>query len=106
MNNPVVAYLVVFGGMPTAGIIAGWMGRGIWERCRPNRTPPPPAPTALDLDPVEALMATVTCTWCKPRPAGLCSCSGPCGHLRCVGRTPRWTAAEREFLIGRKEMPR
>ena len=41
MNNIVIAYLVVFGGMPAAGIAAGWFGRGVWERCRPNRIPPP-----------------------------------------------------------------
>lgn len=106
MNSPVVAYLAVFTPVAALGLYCGWTGRGIWERRRPNRTPPPPAPAALDLDPIEALMSTVTCTWCKPKPAGLCSCSGPCGHIRCVGRKPRWTAAERDFLNGRTELPR
>jgi hypothetical protein len=25
------------------------------------------------------------CTWCKPSPEGMCTCTGECGHVRCVG---------------------
>ncbi len=46
---------------------------------------------------------TSPCTWCKPAPSGLCSCTAPCGHKRCVHVAGRgWTARDRKILEGKK----
>lgn len=102
MNSTVVAYIVIFGGLPTAGIIAGWLGGAWWDRRRGqlDDQPVPYLPTDRAID---ALATAVQCTWCTPRPRGLCSCSVRCGHIRCVHLPGRgWTRDDRPILEGKK----
>ena len=52
---------------------------------------------------IDALATAVQCTWCAPRPRGLCSCSVRCGHIRCVHLPGRgWTRDDRPILEGKK----
>lgn len=53
-------------------------------------------------DPIGTLAAAVQCGWCKPRPAGRCTCTGKCGHNRCLAPRSLFTADDLEILDGKK----
>jgi hypothetical protein len=36
-------------------------------------------------EPVPYWPAAGPCTWCKPVPEGMCTCTSVCGHSRCIG---------------------
>jgi hypothetical protein len=57
---------------------SGLIGLFVWWATRPRH------PGGAD-EPVPYWPATNPCTWCKPSPEGICTCTGKCGHVRCVG---------------------
>ena len=61
---------------------SGLIGLFVWWATRPLH------PAVMDA-PVPYWPASNPCTWCKPVPAGDCTCAGKCGHVRCVGD---WTS--------------
>jgi hypothetical protein len=57
---------------------SGLIGLFVWWACRPLHL------AAMD-EPVPYWPAGNPCTWCKPSPAGICTCTSVCGHVNCVG---------------------
>jgi hypothetical protein len=45
----------------------------IWSRMPHADTPAPPRPPSSP------------CTWCKPSPEGMCTCTSVCGQINCIG---------------------
>jgi hypothetical protein len=108
------AYLLIFGPDLSAGIILGWLACCCWRSWRHASAVIAESQHAADeqpvpywpADPVNAAVDAFNCTWCRPRPQGRCSCSGRCGHIRCVAPRVLFTLPEQAFLDGRAEMPR
>ena len=108
MTGALATYLAIFTPVLALGLLGGWIACRTWDWHRARKpiglVPTEQAAEALSFDPVLALLDTIDCTWCRPKPHGMCSCSGRCGHIRCVGRHPGrvWTPDDAAILDGRR----
>jgi hypothetical protein len=57
---------------------SGLVGLFVWWATRPLHL------AVMDA-PVPYWPASNPCTWCKPSPDGICTCTSVCGHVNCVG---------------------
>lgn len=104
------SYLLIFTPVFAAGAFTGWVIPWWFRHWVESLTLAAETTHAADdlpvpywpADPVDAQVDSWNCTWCRPKPDGRCTCSGKCGHIRCVAPRSLFTTADQEILEGKR----